>query len=167
MCVISIFLDLLKDCMEVFMDDFTGIVLGHLVSTRGIEVDKVKVDIISSLSNLASVQEELKKRLTSTPILQAPNWEYPVELMCDASNFALGAILGQRVGKKLHVIAYASRTMDPSQVNYTTMKKKLLAIVFALEKFRSYLLGSKIIVFSNHATLKFLLKKPNAKSRHT
>ncbi|RDX90685.1 Retrovirus-related Pol polyprotein from transposon opus, partial [Mucuna pruriens] len=81
--------------------------------------------------------------------------------MCDASNSALRAILGQRVSKQLLVIAYASRTMDPAQMNYTTTEKELLAIVFALDKFRSYLLRSKIIIFSKHTALKFLLKKPD------
>ncbi|RDX82418.1 Retrovirus-related Pol polyprotein from transposon 17.6, partial [Mucuna pruriens] len=87
--------------------------------------------------------------------------------MCDASNSALGAVLGQRAGvdNLVHVIAYASRTMNPAQSNYTTREKELLAIVFALDKFCSYLLGSKIIVFSNHAALRFLLNKPDAKSR--
>ncbi|RDX99866.1 Retrovirus-related Pol polyprotein from transposon 17.6, partial [Mucuna pruriens] len=116
-----------------------GIVLGHLISNRGIEVDKSKIDIISSLSNPTS---ELKSRLTSAPILQAPNWDPPFELMCDASNSALGAVLGQRdrVGQPVHIIAYASRTMDPAQQNYTTTEKELLAIVFALDEFCSYLL---------------------------
>ncbi|RDX83306.1 Retrovirus-related Pol polyprotein, partial [Mucuna pruriens] len=87
--------------------------------------------------------------------------------MCDASNSTLGAVLGLRagVGKPVHVIAYASRTMDPTQSNYTTTKKELLAIVFALDKFCSYLLGSRIIVFFDHAALRFLLKKPDAKLR--
>ncbi|RDY14045.1 Retrovirus-related Pol polyprotein, partial [Mucuna pruriens] len=153
------------------------IVLGHLVSNKGIEVDKSKIDIITSLPNPASVQEfdqrcieafqELKNQLTCTPILQAPNSELPFELMCNASNSALGTVLGQRVGvdKPVHVIAYASRTMDPAQSNYTTIEKELLAIVFALDKFRSYLFGSKIIVFSDHVALRFLLKKPDAKPR--
>ncbi|RDY11027.1 Retrovirus-related Pol polyprotein from transposon 17.6, partial [Mucuna pruriens] len=87
--------------------------------------------------------------------------------MCDASNSALGAILSQRVGvsKLAHVIAYVSRTMDLAQLNYTTTKKELLAIVFALDKFRSYLLGSKIIVFFYLVTLQFLQKEPDVKSR--
>ncbi|RDY02630.1 Retrovirus-related Pol polyprotein from transposon 17.6, partial [Mucuna pruriens] len=87
--------------------------------------------------------------------------------MCDASNSALGAVLGQRAraGQPVHVIAYASRTMDPAQQNYTTTEKELLAIVFALDKFRSHLLGSKVIVFSNHAALRYLLKKPDTKPR--
>ncbi|RDY01989.1 Retrovirus-related Pol polyprotein, partial [Mucuna pruriens] len=107
--------------------------------------------------------QELKKRLTFAPILQAPNWEHPFELMCDVSNSALGAVLGQRVDKQLHVIAYASWTMDPTQINYTTTKKELLAIMFALDKFRAYLLGSKIIVFSDHTALKYLLKYQHKK----
>ncbi|RDY11441.1 Retrovirus-related Pol polyprotein, partial [Mucuna pruriens] len=106
-----------------------GIVLGHLVSNRGIEVDKAKIDIIASLSHPTSVWEELKKRLTTTPILQALDWELPFELMCDASNLALRAILGQRVGKHSHVIAYASRTLDSAQAYYTTTENELLAIV--------------------------------------
>ncbi|RDX63257.1 Retrovirus-related Pol polyprotein from transposon 17.6, partial [Mucuna pruriens] len=87
--------------------------------------------------------------------------------MCDASNSALGAVLGHRagIGQPVHVVAYASRTMDLAQQNYTTIEKELLAIVFALDKFRSYLLGSKIVVFSDHAAFKFLLKKPDVKSR--
>ncbi|RDX67016.1 Tf2-9, partial [Mucuna pruriens] len=85
--------------------------------------------------------------------------------MCDASNSTLGVILGQRagVGKPVRVISYASRAMDLAQLNYTTTKKELLAILFALDKFRSYLLGSKIVVFSDHIALRFLLKKLDAK----
>ncbi|RDX84915.1 Retrovirus-related Pol polyprotein from transposon 17.6, partial [Mucuna pruriens] len=87
--------------------------------------------------------------------------------MCDASNSSLRAVLGQRtvVGHLVHVIAYASRTMDPTQQNYITIEKELLAIVFALEKFHSYLLGSRIVVFFDHAALRYLLKKPDAKPR--
>jgi hypothetical protein len=85
--------------------------------------------------------------------------------MCDASNHAIGAVLGQKEGKESHVIYYASRTLDSAQCNYSTTEKELLAVVFALEKFRSYLLGTKVIVFSDHAALKYLLKKKDAKPR--
>ncbi|RDY09469.1 Retrovirus-related Pol polyprotein, partial [Mucuna pruriens] len=87
--------------------------------------------------------------------------------MCDASNSALGVVLDQRAGvnQPVHVIAYASRTMDSAQQNYTTTEKELLAIVFALDKFHSYLLGSKIIMFSNLAVLWYLLKKSDTKPR--
>jgi len=86
-------------------------------------------------------------------------------LMCDASNFAVGAVLAQRDGKLPHVIYYASKTLDTAQANYTTTEKELLAVVFALDKFRPYILGSKVIVYIDHATLKFLLKKEDSKPR--
>ncbi len=85
--------------------------------------------------------------------------------MCDASNYALGAVLAQKIDKLPRVIYYASRTLDAAQANYTTTEKELLAIVFALEKFRSYLLGTRIIVYTDHAALKYLLKKADSKPR--
>ncbi|CAN6567556.1 unnamed protein product [Malus baccata var. baccata] len=107
----------------------------------------------------------LKQELTSAPIIMAPDWSLPFELMCDASDYAIGAVLGQRVNKLPHVIYYASRTLNDAQLNYSTTEKKLLAIVFALEKFRSYLVGSKVIVFSDHAALRYLMTKKDAKPR--
>lgn len=102
----------------------------------------------------------LKGKLISTPIIQPPNWNYLFEIMCDTNNYAVGAMLGQKIGKSLHVIYYASKTLDYAQVLYsTTEKKELLAIVFALENFCCYLLVTKVIVYSDHATVKFLLKK--------
>ncbi|CAL8993258.1 unnamed protein product [Prunus brigantina] len=95
----------------------------------------------------------------------APDWSLPFELMCDASDYAIGAVLGQRVNKLAHVIYYASRTLNDAQLNYSTTEKELLAVVFALEKFRSYLVGSKVIVYSDHAALRFLLTKKDAKPR--
>ncbi|KAJ9535703.1 hypothetical protein OSB04_un001141 [Centaurea solstitialis] len=188
-----------------------GIVLGHVISEKGIEVDKAKIDVIKSLPYPSSVRdvrsffghagfyrrfikdfskitrplcellhkevdfdfnevckcsfEILKDRLTSAPIIQPPNWQLPFEIMCDASNYAIGAVLGQKDGKDSHVIYYASRSLDSAQCNYSTTEKELLAVVFALEKFRSYLLGTKVIVFSDHAALKYLLKKKDAKPR--
>ena len=98
-------------------------------------------------------------------ILQSPNWDLPFEIMCDASDFAVGAVLGQRIDKKPTAICYASKTLADAQLNYTTTEKELLAVVFALEKFRPYILGSKIIVYTDHAALKYLLSKKEAKPR--
>jgi len=109
--------------------------------------------------------DTLKKALTTTFIIQPPDWTSPFELMCDASNFAVGAVLAQRDGKLPHVIYYASKTLDTTQANYTTIEKELLAIVFALDKFRLYILGSKVIIYTDHAALKFLLKKADSKPR--
>jgi hypothetical protein len=85
--------------------------------------------------------------------------------MCDASDYAVGAVLGQRVEKLPHVIYYSWKTLNNAQLNYSTTEKELLAVVFALDKFRSYLLGSKVLVYSDHAALKYILSKKDAKSR--
>ncbi|CAN6552090.1 unnamed protein product [Malus baccata var. baccata] len=107
----------------------------------------------------------LKDMLTSAPIIMPPDWSLPFELMCDASDYAIGAVLGQRRNKQPHVIHYASRTLNDAQLNYSTTEKELLAVVFALDKFRLYLLGTKVIVYSDHAALKYLLTKKEAKPR--
>ncbi|XP_027062064.1 uncharacterized protein [Coffea arabica] len=220
-CMMSIFSDMIENCIEIFMDDFTiyggsfdqclhhltkviqrcieinlilnyekchfmvkeGIVLGHVISTWGIEVDKAKVDLTTSSPYPTNVKEihsflghasfyrrfikdfsriaqplsqlfqkeatfdfekackvsfdTLKSMLTIAPIIQPPDWSLPFELMCDASQYAVGVVLGQRSGKCSHVIYYASKTLSPAQYNYTTTDKELLAIIFAFEKFRS------------------------------
>ncbi|GJS74334.1 reverse transcriptase domain-containing protein [Tanacetum coccineum] len=100
-----------------------GIVLGHKISKNGIEVDKAKVDVIAKLPHPTTVKgvrsflghaafETLKKKLTEAPILIAPDWDLPFELMCDASDFAIGAVLGQRHEKHFRPIHYASKTMN-------------------------------------------------------
>ena len=188
-----------------------GIVLGHNISSKGIEVDKAKIDVIKKLpppinvkgvrsflghagfyrrfiqdfskiskplcdllvkdvafdfnENCLNAFNVLKEKLTSAPIITAPDWNLPFEIMCDASDFAIGAVLGQRKDKLVKVIYYASRVLDSAQINYSTTEKELLAIVFAIDKFRPYLIGSKIIVFTDHAALKYLLNKQESKPR--
>nr|XP_027060695.1 uncharacterized protein LOC113687232 [Coffea arabica] len=109
--------------------------------------------------------DKLKESLTSPLVIQPLNWSLPIEIMCDASDYAVGAVLKQRIGRAAHVIYYASKALNGSQLNYSMMEKELLAIIFALEKFRSYLLGTKVIVFSYHAALRYLLTKKDAKPR--
>ncbi|XP_040369382.1 uncharacterized protein LOC121051265 [Rosa chinensis] len=188
-----------------------GIVLGHVVSARGMEVDKAKVELISKLPpphNVKAIRsflghagfyrrymkdfskiskplcdllakeapfvfdehclkafETIKVMLTQAPIMIAPDWSLPFELMCDASDYAMGAVLAQKKEKVLRAIYYASRTLNDAQINYTTTEKELLAIIFALEKFRSYLLGTKVVVHTDHSALKYLLSKKEAKPR--
>ena len=77
--------------------------------------------------------ELLKYKLTTTPIITAPNWSLPFEIICDASDVAVGAFLGQRVNKMFHPVYYASKTMNDAQVNYMVTENELLAIVFAME----------------------------------
>ena len=103
--------------------------------------------------------------MISAPILQPPDWDLPFELMCDASDYAVGAVLGQRRDKKPYAIYYASKVLDEAQMNYSTTEKELLAVVFAINKFRSYLIGSKVVVYTDHAAIKYLLSKKDAKPR--
>ena len=245
----SIFLDMVENFLEVFMDDFSvfgysfdnclsnlssvlqrcketnlvlnwekchfmvkeGIVLGDRISSKGIEVDNAKIEVIEKLPppiNVKGVRsflghtgfyrwfikdfsqitkplgkllikhtrfefsdeclhafETLKKKLISAPIILSPDWNLPFELMCDASDNAIGAVLGQRKDQNFHVIYYASRTLIEAQLNYATTEKELLAVVFAFDKFRSYLIGSKVIVYTDHFALKYLLAKKEAKPR--
>ncbi|KAL5539541.1 hypothetical protein UlMin_044745 [Ulmus minor] len=153
-----------------------GIVLGHRISVKGIEVDQAKIDVIKKLpppTNVKGVRsflghagfyrrfikefskitkplcellvkdavfdfskeclhafETLKEKLISSPIIVAPDWELPFTLMCDASDYAIGAVLG--------------KVLNDAQLNYATTEKELLTVVYAFDKFRSYLIGSKI-----------------------
>jgi hypothetical protein len=77
----------------------------------------------------------LKKILTSAPIIKPPSWGAPFEIICDASDYAVGAILGQRIDKLSHVIYYSNQTLNDTPLNYSTTEKELLAVVFALDKF--------------------------------
>nr|GFA48415.1 reverse transcriptase domain-containing protein [Tanacetum cinerariifolium] len=107
----------------------------------------------------------LKKKLTEDLILIAPNWDLTFELMCDASDFAIGVVLGQRHEKHFRPIHYASKMMTDAKSKYTTTKKEMLAVVYALEKFRSYLIMNKSIVHTDHSALKYLFAKKDAKAK--
>ncbi|XP_070057219.1 uncharacterized protein [Nicotiana tomentosiformis] len=109
--------------------------------------------------------EQLKLKLTTIPTITSPNYRFTFELMCDASDVAVGVVLGQHVKSIFHSVYYASNTMNSSQVNYTVIEKELLAIMFAIEKFRPYLMGAKVIVHSDHAALRYLMTKKKSKAR--
>ncbi|XP_048620209.1 uncharacterized protein LOC125590622 [Brassica napus] len=173
-----------------------GIVLGHKISEKGIEVDKAKIKVMMSLNPPTNVKairsflghagfyrrfiqdfsriarpltrllckeikfdfdseclaafHTIKRALVSAHVVQPPDWDLPFEIMTDASDFAVGAVLGQHKDNKLHVIYYASKTMDEAQCRYTTIEKELLAIV---------------IVHTDYAALKYLLTKKDVKPR--
>jgi len=109
--------------------------------------------------------QKLRSSLVSAPIVQPPDFSLPFEIVCDASDFAIGAVLGQRMSRIPYVIYYASRTLTGAQKNYSTTEKELLVVVFALDKFHLHLLCSKVIVFTDHATLRHLLAKNDTKPR--
>ena len=97
--------------------------------------------------------------------MRAPNWQQPFEVMCDASDLAIGAVLGKREDGKPYVVYYARKNLNEAQRNYTTIENELLVVVYALDKFRAYLVGSDIIIFIDHSALKYLLTKKDAKAR--
>ncbi|RVX01276.1 Retrovirus-related Pol polyprotein from transposon 297 [Vitis vinifera] len=172
-CMLSIFSDMVERIMEVFMDDITvygssyeecllhleavlhrciekdlvlnwekchfmvqkGIVLGHIISKNGIEVDKAKVELIVKLPPPTNVK-------------------------------GIRQFLGH-AGFYRRFIKDFSKISKPlcELLNYTTTEKELLAVVFALDKFRAYLVGSSIVVFTDHSALKYLLTKQDAKAR--
>nr|GEV17952.1 retrovirus-related Pol polyprotein [Tanacetum cinerariifolium] len=108
--------------------------------------------------------QTLKRKLTEAPILITPDWDLPFELMCDASDFAIGAVLGQCQKKHFRPIHYASKTMTEAESNYTTTKKEMLAVVYAFKKFRSYLIMKKSIVYTDLSALKYLFAKKDSKA---
>ena len=109
--------------------------------------------------------EEIKFRLVEAPIMAKPDWNREFEIMCDASDFAMGAVLGQKDEKVFKAIYYASKTFNEAQENYSTTEKEMLAIVFACEKFRPYILGSHVVIHTDHAAIKYLMAKKEAKPR--
>lgn len=101
----------------------------------------------------------LKEKLISVLVIVAPNWEFPLELMCDTSDYAVGVVIGQRKNKIIYVIYYVSKILIEAQLIYATTEKELLTIVFTLDKFRSCPMGQKVIVYTYHTALKYQLSK--------
>nr|GFB11549.1 DNA-directed DNA polymerase [Tanacetum cinerariifolium] len=172
-CMMAIFHDMIEKTMEVFMADFSvfgnsfstcltnlenmlkrcedtklalnwekshfmvkeGFVLGHKISKKGIEVDKAKIEVISKLPHPTTVKGIRR------------------------------AVLGQRIEKHFRPIHYASKTMNQAEANYTTTEKEMLAVVYAFEKFRSYLIMNRSIIYTDHFALKYLFAKKDAKAR--
>jgi hypothetical protein len=186
-----------------------GIVLGHKILEKGIEVDKAKIEMIEQLAPPTNVKgarsfvghvefyrrfiqnfshvarplthllakdapfifmEEclqsfhtLKKALISTAVIQPPDYHLPFEIISDASDYPIGAVLGQSNDKKHYAISYTCKTLTGPQLNYATIEQELHAVVFAIEKFSSYLVGTKVIVYIDHAALKYLLMMKDPK----
>nr|GEW87114.1 reverse transcriptase domain-containing protein [Tanacetum cinerariifolium] len=194
-CMLAIFHDMIEESVEVFMDDFSvfrnsfetcltnldkmlqhckdahlvlnwekchfmvkeGIVLGHKL---------LENDTLFEFDDEYPKEFKLlKEKLTCAPVIVSPNWNLPFELMCDASDFAVRAILGQKDGKNIHPIYFASKTLNPAQQKYTVIENEHMAVVFAFDKLRSYLILSKTIVHTDHSALRHLFKKQDAKPR--
>ena len=94
-----------------------------------------------------------------------PDWNKEFEIMCDASDYAMGAVLGQRTDKVFKAIYYASKTFNEAKENYSITEKEILAILFTCKKFRPYILGSHIIIHTDHAAIQYLMAKKETKPR--
>ena len=97
--------------------------------------------------------------------MATPDWNTEFEIMCDVSDYAMGAVLGQRTEKIFRAIYYASKTFNEAQENYSTTENEMLAMVFACEKIRPYILGSHVIIHTDHPTIKYLKAKKDVKPR--
>ena len=93
------------------------------------------------------------------------DWNKEFEIICDANDYEIGAVLGQRTEKIFRAIYYGSKTFNEAQENYSTTEKETLAVVFACEKFRPYILGSHVIIHTDHVTIKYLMTKKDVKPR--
>ena len=94
-----------------------------------------------------------------------PDWNKEFEIMCDASDYEMRDVLGQRTEKIFKAIYYASKTFNEAQENYSTTEKEMLAMVFACEKFMPYILGSHVIIHTDHAVIRYLMTKKDVKPR--
>ncbi|GJX57961.1 reverse transcriptase domain-containing protein [Tanacetum coccineum] len=167
-----------------------GIVLGHKISKKGIEVDKAKIKVIPKLPHPTTVKgvqsflghadfyrrfikdfSKISRPMThllekNTPfIFSNEYWDLPFELMCDAIDFAIGAVLGQHHEKHNRPIHYASKTINEAKSHYTTTEKEMLAVVYAFEKIWSYLILNKNVVYTDHSALKYLFAKKDSQAR--
>nr|GEZ92099.1 reverse transcriptase domain-containing protein [Tanacetum cinerariifolium] len=158
-----------------------GIVLGHIISKKGIEVDKAKIEVISKLphpTTVKGIQSFLghagfyRRFIKDFPKISRPmthllekNSPFIFSNDCIQADYAVGDVLGQRVVKHFWPIHYASKTMTQAETNYTTTEKDMLAVVYAFEKFCSYLIMNKSIVYTDHSALKYLFAKKDAKAR--
>jgi hypothetical protein len=190
-----------------------GIVLGHFISSQGIQVDPSKIQVIKNLpipktqtevrsflghagyyrrfinffSKIASplfvllmknvefkwtnsCQEAfntLKHQLSTAPILRGPDWTLPFHISSDASDTAIGAVLGQEENHLPYAIYFISKNMTPAELNYTVTEKEFLAVIYAINKFRHYITGYSTLVHTDHSAIKYLMNKPITNARVT
>lgn len=142
-----------------FIKNFAAIAKPLTDRTKNYQTDKNKPVVWTEECQTAF--DTLKNILISDPVLKYPDYSKKFVLTTDASNQGLGAVLSQEG----HPCSYISRTLNKAEVNYTTTEKELLAIVWAIKRFRQYLLGRKFTIKTDHQALKWLANKPDPASR--
>jgi hypothetical protein len=105
--------------------------------------------------------DTLKQKMVTAPILFFPNWRKEFHVHIDASSISLGEVLAQLgEGEIDHPLTFSSIKLSTAEINYTTTEREGLAMVYALQKFRHYLLGGHFKMFTDHSALKYLVNKP-------
>ncbi|GJY52808.1 reverse transcriptase domain-containing protein [Tanacetum coccineum] len=144
--------DMIEKRLEVFMAifQFLEILLSSCLANLDLNAQKKGIE----------VDKATKGRCLF--LLPHPNNRQKEFEVCSGQ---AGAVLGQRIEKHFRPIHYASKTMTEAETNYTTTEKEMLAVVYAFEKFRSYLIMNKSVVYTDHSALKTLFNKKDAKAR--
>jgi hypothetical protein len=101
----------------------------------------------------------LKKMISTTPVLRGPNWKIPFHISTDASDIAIGDVLGQEEDKKPYAIYFISKNLSPAELNYTVTEKEFLAVIHAINKFCHYITGYPIILYTDHSAIRYLANK--------
>eukprot|EP00253_Pinus_taeda_P009254 PITA_09254 len=110
---------------------------------------------------------ELKNQLSTAPILRGLDWALPFHISFDASDTAIGVVLGQEENNLPYAIYFISKNMTPGELNYTVTEKEFLAVIYAINKFRHYIIGYTTFVHIDHSATKYLMRKSVTNARVT
>ncbi|KAG1535370.1 hypothetical protein G6F49_013187 [Rhizopus delemar] len=113
-------------------------------------------------SEQESAFEKIKALLSSAPLLHHPDLEQPFYVATDASNYSIGAVLYQVIKNETRYIGFMARSLSTSEKNYSTTKRELLAVIFALKKFHPFLWGNPFTLYTDHKALTYLHTQPVA-----
>eukprot|EP00253_Pinus_taeda_P023260 PITA_23260 len=111
--------------------------------------------------------DQLKHHLSTAPILRGPDWALPFHISSDASDTAIGAVLGQQQNSLPYAIYFISKNMTPAELNYTVTEKEFLAVIYAINKFRHYITGYTTFVHTDHLAINYLMNKSVTNARVT
>jgi hypothetical protein len=102
----------------------------------------------------------LKKLISTMLVLRGPNWKIPFQISTDASDIAIGAVLGQEEEKKPYAINFIRKNLTPAELNYIETEKEFLVVIHAINKFRHYITSYLVILYTDHSAIRYLANKP-------